>query len=41
MTVDIQALAADAKKVENYCLSKPDVPLIQAVKTVLDISAGR
>jgi acid stress chaperone HdeB len=40
MTVDIQTLAADAKKVENYCLSKPDVPLIQAVKTVLDVSAG-
>ena len=40
MTVDIQSLRADAKKVEVYCLSKPDVPLIQAVKTVLGISVG-
>ena len=40
MTVDIQTLSADAKKVEGYCLSKPDVPLIQAVKTVLGISVG-
>jgi hypothetical protein len=38
MTVDIQTLSTDAKKVEGYCLSKPDVPLIQAVKTVLGIS---
>jgi acid stress chaperone HdeB len=35
MTVDIQTLSADAKKVEGYCLMKPEVPLIQAVKTVL------
>ena len=40
MKVDIQTLSADAKKVEVYCLSKPDVPLIQAVKTVLGISVG-
>ena len=38
MTVDIQTLSTDAKKVEGYCLSNPDVPLIQAVKTVLGIS---
>jgi len=38
MKVDIQTLSADAKKVEVYCLSKPDVPLVQAVKTVLGIS---
>ena len=40
MKVDIQTLSADAKKVEVYCLSKPDVPLIQAVKTVLGISVA-
>ncbi len=40
MKVDIQTLSADAKKVEYYCLSKPDVPLVQAVKTVLGISVG-
>jgi len=40
MKVDIQTLSADAKKVESYCLSKPDVPLVQAVKTVLGISVG-
>jgi acid stress chaperone HdeB len=40
MKVDIQTLSADAKKVEVYCLSKPDVPLVQAVKTVLGISVG-
>ena len=40
MTVDIQTLSADAKKVEEYCLMKPEVPLIQAVKTVLGISVG-
>ena len=34
MKVDIQTLDADAKKVEYYCLSKPDVLLVQAVKTV-------
>src|SRR5262245_55080981 len=38
MKVDVQTLSADAKKVEHYCLSKPDIPLIQAVKTVLGIS---
>lgn len=40
MTVDIQTLSADAKKVEAYCVAKPEVPLIQAVKTVLGISVG-
>jgi len=40
MKVDLQTLSADAKKVEYYCLSKPDVPLAQAVKTVLGISVG-
>jgi acid stress chaperone HdeB len=40
MKVDIQTLSADAKKVEYYCLSKPEVPLVQAVKTVLGISVG-
>ena len=40
MKVDIQTLIADTKKVENYCLSKPDVMLIQAVNAVLGISLG-
>jgi hypothetical protein len=40
MTVDIQTLSADAKKVESYCLMKPEVLLIQAVKAVLGISVG-
>ena len=40
MKVDVQTLSADAKKVEYYCLSKPDLPLVQAVKTVLGISVG-
>ena len=40
MKVDIQTLSADAKKVEVYCLSKPDVLLVQAVKTVLGISVA-
>ena len=40
MKVDIQTLKADAARVENYCLSKPDVPLVQAVKAVLAISSG-
>ena len=40
MKVDIQTLSADAKKVEIYCLSKPEVPLVQAVNTVLGISIG-
>jgi len=40
MKVDVQTLSADVKKVEMYCLSKPEVPLVQAVKTVLGISVG-
>ena len=40
MKIDIQTLKADATKVENYCLSKPDLLLVQAVKTVLGISGG-
>ena len=40
MSVDITALRAHAEKVEEYCLMKPEVPPIQAVKTVLGISVG-
>ena len=40
MKVDVQTLSAGVKKVEMYCLSKPEVPLVQAVKTVLGISVG-
>ena len=40
MKVDVQTLSADVKKVEMYCLSKPEVLLVQAVKTALGISVG-
>lgn len=40
MTVDLRALIADADKVEAYCFTKPEVPLVEAVKTVLGISLG-
>jgi acid stress chaperone HdeB len=40
MKVDVQTFEADAEKVEHYCLSKPDELLVQAVKTVLDVSVG-
>lgn len=40
MTVDLNALIADAGKVESYCFMKPEVPLVEAVKTVLNISLG-
>jgi hypothetical protein len=40
MTVDTATLHANAEKVEEYCLMKPEVSLIQAVKTVLGISVG-
>ena len=40
MTVDIQTLSADAKKVERYCLTNPDMPLLQAVKKTLGITVG-
>ena len=40
MTVDIQTLSADAKKVERYCLTNPDMPLLEAVKKTLGITLG-
>ena len=40
MTIDITTLSADAKKVEAYCLMKPEITLIQAVKAVLGISVA-
>jgi hypothetical protein len=40
MVVDLNALIADAGKVEDYCFTKPEVPLVQAIKTVLGISLG-
>lgn len=40
MIVDLHALIADADKVEAYCFTKPEVPLVEAVKTVLGISLG-
>jgi acid stress chaperone HdeB len=40
MIVDLHALIADADKVEAYCFTKPEVPLVQAIKTVLGISLG-
>jgi acid stress chaperone HdeB len=33
--VDTQQLAANAQKVKQYCLRKPDVTVMQAVETVL------
>jgi hypothetical protein len=41
MKVDMLTLGADAKKVEHYCLNKPDMLLIDAVKTVLGITLGQ
>ena len=38
MTVDPNALIADADKVVAYCFKKPEAPLVEAVKTVLGIS---
>jgi acid stress chaperone HdeB len=40
MTVDLHALIADADKVEAYCFTTPEVPLVEAMKTVLGISLG-
>jgi HdeA/HdeB family len=40
MTVDLNALIADADKVEAYCFKKPEVTLVQAMKTILGISLG-
>jgi hypothetical protein len=40
MTVDLNSLIADADKVEAYCFKKPEVPLVEAMKTVLGISLG-
>jgi acid stress chaperone HdeB len=40
MTVDLHALIGDADKVEAYCFKKPEVPLVEAVQTVLGISLG-
>jgi len=34
MTVDQQALRKNERKLEGYCLDKPDVPLIQAFHTI-------
>jgi hypothetical protein len=33
--VDTQALAANAQKIKQYCLRKPDVTVMQAVEAVL------
>ena len=41
MTVDLHALIADADKVEAYCFTKPEVSLVEAMKTVLGISIGQ
>src|SRR6516165_724027 len=41
MTLDVTALHANAEKVEEYCLMKPEVLLIQAVEAALGISLGR
>jgi acid stress chaperone HdeB len=41
MKVEVQTLVGDAKKLELYCVSKPDVLLLEALKTVLGISLGQ
>jgi hypothetical protein len=33
--IDTQQLAANADKLENYCLKNPDVALVKAVETAL------
>jgi acid stress chaperone HdeB len=33
--VDTQQLDADTKKMQDYCVQNPDVPLMQAVETVV------
>ena len=35
--VDTQRLAADAKKVTEYCIRNPQIPVMQAAETVLKI----
>jgi acid stress chaperone HdeB len=35
--VDTQGLAANAKKVTDYCIRNPQIPVMQAVETVLGI----
>jgi acid stress chaperone HdeB len=40
MKVDVTTFEADAEKVTQYCLNKPDELLVQAVKTVLGVSVG-
>jgi acid stress chaperone HdeB len=32
--VDVQQLDADTKKMQDYCIQNPDVPLMQAVEAV-------
>ena len=32
--VDVQQLDTDTKKIQDYCIQNPDVPLMQAVKSV-------
>ena len=34
LMVDIQELAGDTDKVQEYCLKNPDVPLMQAIETL-------
>jgi hypothetical protein len=33
--LDTQALAANARKVQDYCIRNPQVPVMQAVETLL------
>jgi acid stress chaperone HdeB len=35
MVIDTQKLAANADKLENYCLKNPEVALLKAVETAL------
>src|SRR5215470_4517256 len=36
-TLDTQALADQSKKVQDYCIRNPQVPVMQAVETVLGV----
>src|SRR5262245_57665653 len=34
--VDVQQLDTDTKKIQDYCIQNPDVPLMQAVESVFE-----
>lgn len=36
VVIDMQQLVANTDKLEDYCLKNPDVPVMQAVDTILE-----